>query len=239
MTCICVLGMHRSGTSCLTGIMQKLGVELGDVFTENLHNKRGNRENERIVILNDAVLASNQGAWNNPTVISTWTDEQTQERDLIINELRNTPSGFWGFKDPRTLFTLPFWLDTIEAPRFIGTFRHPHRVALSLNKRDNTPFEQGWALWQTYNQRLMELANKHRFGLADFDLAPEVYLDNTLEKLLALGLDPQLAADGSDFFDSGLLNQTGSDVDQVSLPESVAALYQQLQEYNQNYQPQG
>jgi hypothetical protein len=239
MTCICVLGMHRSGTSCLTGIMQKLGVELGDVYTENLHNKRGNRENGRIVILNDAVLASNQGAWNNPTIISTWTSEQAQERDLIINELSNTSSGFWGFKDPRTLFTLPFWLDTIEDPLFIGTFRHPHRVALSLNKRDDTPFEQGWALWEAYNERLMELANKYHFGLADFDEAPDSYLESTLEKLLALGLDPQLATDGSEFFDSGLRNQASSDVAQINLPGSVTALYKQLQDYNRDYQPQG
>ena len=43
MACICVVGMHRSGTSCLTGIMQRMGIELGEVFTENEFNKKGNR----------------------------------------------------------------------------------------------------------------------------------------------------------------------------------------------------
>ena len=42
---ILMLGMHRSGTSCLTGIMQALGVHLGEVFTESTWNKKGNREN--------------------------------------------------------------------------------------------------------------------------------------------------------------------------------------------------
>ena len=67
---ICVLGMHRSGTSCLTGILQNFGVELGEVFTENPHNKRGNRENSRIVFLNEALLTYNDAAWNKPAVIS-------------------------------------------------------------------------------------------------------------------------------------------------------------------------
>jgi hypothetical protein len=231
--------MHRSGTSCLTGIMQKFGVELGDVFTENLYNKRGNRENERIVILNDAVLASNQGAWNKPVVVSKWTKEQAQERDTIINELRGSTSGFWGFKDPRTLYTLPFWLERLDEPRFIGTFRHPHRVALSLNNRDNTPLEQGWDLWHAYNQQLMKLLEQYGFALTDFDQEPDAYLADTLAKLVALGLDQQLTGDGRKFFDSELRNQTGNDISQVNLPRHVVKLYQQLQDYNRNCQPEG
>jgi hypothetical protein len=112
--------MHRSGTSCLTGIMQGLGVELGEVFTENLYNKRGNRENSRIVILNDAVLNTNKGAWNRPVVVSEWTPEQAHERDSIIRELERRETVHWGFKDTRTLFTLPFWLEIIESPLFIA-----------------------------------------------------------------------------------------------------------------------
>jgi hypothetical protein len=30
--CVCVLGMHRSGTSALTHILQLLGVQIGDDF---------------------------------------------------------------------------------------------------------------------------------------------------------------------------------------------------------------
>jgi hypothetical protein len=235
MSCICVLGMHRSGTSCLTGIMQNFGVELGEVFTDNLHNKRGNRENGRIVILNDVVLATNQGAWNNPVVVSTWTREEAGERDRIIKELEQKPSEHWGFKDTRTLFTLPLWLDAVKNPKFIGTFRHPHRVALSLNNRDGAPLEDSWNLWYQYNQRLMELVRQYGFALVDFDQDPETYLDDTLNKLIALGLDPQHASRAREFFDPELRNQISSNIDNVSLPAPVLDLYDELQAYNRSF----
>ena len=95
MTCIIVLGMHRSGTSCLTGILQGCGVELGEVFTCNPHNQRGNRENARIMILNDAILAHNGGAWNDPVDVQNWTAEHIIERDEIINELASGGAKHW------------------------------------------------------------------------------------------------------------------------------------------------
>lgn len=229
--------MHRSGTSCLTGIMQNFGVELGDVFTESTYNKRGNRENGRIMYLNESLLVLNGGAWNKPVGVTNWTPEQEVERDSIIKELRERTSGHWGFKDPRTLFTLPFWQETIGTPQFIGTFRHPHRVALSLHSRDNMPFEQGWELWHAYNTSLLELAHRHQFALADFDQDPGDYLDDTVHKLIAMGLDPALARQGSEFFDSSLRNQANSSVDDIQLPEHIAGLYQQLRDYNRDYQP--
>ena len=227
MSCICVLGMHRSGTSCLTGIMQGLGVELGEVFTENLHNRRGNRENGRIVFLNDHLLNSHGGAWNNPVVTTSWTAEQAQERDAIVAELSNRGAAYWGFKDPRALFTLPFWLEAIDQPKFIGTFRHPQRVALSLNKRDDSPLEAGWELWRRYNERLLELADEYGFALVDFDADDATYLDSVIRQLVALGLDPDKAEQGRQFFDPALRNQAGAPVD-VELPQAVADLYAEL-----------
>ncbi|MDP7154015.1 MAG: sulfotransferase family protein [Gammaproteobacteria bacterium] len=220
--------MHRSGTSCLTGIMQGLGVELGEVFTENLYNKRGNRENSRIVNLNDAVLNTNKSAWNRPVVVSKWTPEQAHERDSIIQELQGRIAAHWGFKDTRVLFTLPFWLEAIESPLFIGTFRHPHRVALSLRNRDQSPPEDGWELWRIYNERLLELVEQYGIALTDFDQPDELYLSDVLDKLIALGLDPALAARGGEFFDPDLRNQASSSVDGVSLPADVLSVYDEL-----------
>jgi len=227
--------MHRSGTSCLTGIMQNFGIELGEVFTENLHNKRGNRENGRIVLLNDAVLATNKAAWNDPEIVNTWTPEEARERNSIIEELQQKPSLHWGFKDPRALFTLPFWLEAIPNPKFIGTFRHPHRVALSLNKRDDAPFEESWNLWYRYNRRLIELTQQYGFALVDFDQDPEPYLDDTLNKLIALGLDPNPAPRAREFFDPDLRNQAGSDIEGADLPANVLKLYRELQDYHRSF----
>lgn len=231
MGCICVLGMHRSGTSCLTGIMQGLGVELGEVFTENLYNKRGNRESGRIVQLNDAVLNANNASWYQPVVVSNWTPEQARERDAIIRELESRGAENWGFKDTRTLFTLPFWTEAIESPKFIGTYRHPHRVALSLKNRDGAPIEQSLELWRIYNERLLELAAQYSFALTDFDQPDEEYLADVLDKLIALGLNPDLAASGREFFDPALRNQTRAPVADVVLPAEAMKVYERLLNY--------
>jgi hypothetical protein len=239
MTCICVLGMHRSGTSCLTGIMQSFGVELGEVFTENAANKRGNRENSRIVQLNEALLKKNSGAWYRPVIVSKWSWLQTRERKRIISQLQANSAGQWGFKDTRTLFTLDFWLEGIakthEEVSFIGTFRHPHRVALSLNKRDNAPIDQCWELWHTYNTRLYELAQTNNFPLVDFDLPADEYLEDALTKLIQLGLNEDKAAIAREFFDADLRNQAHTPVDTVELPAHVTELYQALQDYNKAF----
>ena len=235
MSCICVVGMHRSGTSCLTGILQSFGVELGEVFTENLHNKRGNRENDRIVQLNEALLNHGGGAWNNPVEINNWPDAAKPERDAIINELTNRSSEHWGFKDPRSLFTLPFWEEAITPLTLIGTIRHPQRVALSLQKRDDSPLEASWELWYAYNRKLLELAKERGFALVDFDQDPDTYLNDTINKLTALGLDSHHASKARDFFDSSLRNQTSNPVDDAALPEHVKGLHQELLDYIQNY----
>ena len=235
IACLCVLGMHRSGTSCLTGIMQNFGVELGEVYTENPANKKGNRENSRIVFLNDAVLIHNQGSWDNPQVAVRWTKEMAHERDSIIKELDARGATHWGFKDTRTLFTLPFWLEAIDKPAFIGTFRHPQRVALSLNKRDGAPLATSLELWCRYNKRLLEVARQFNVALVDFDAAPDDYLNDAIGKLIALGLNAGKEAEARSFFDAGLRNQAASAVTAENLPLEVLELYQELLAYNRHY----
>jgi len=221
--------MHRSGTSCLTGIMQGLGVELGEVYTHNKFNQKGNRENDAIVTLNENLLIANGGSWYEPVVVESWAEDHAQERDEIIADLSNRDAEFWGFKDTRTLFTLPFWLEGIAKPRFIGTFRHPHRVALSLHQRDNTDIPWSWQLWRTYNLRLLEVAEDYGCELIDFDLDDARYLDSVIQQLELIGLDPALAKRGREFFDPALRNQANARVDSVNLPRDVLDVYDRLQ----------
>ena len=44
---VVILGMHRSGTSCLTGSLQDKGLYLGQVSQRGTFNKKGNRERWR------------------------------------------------------------------------------------------------------------------------------------------------------------------------------------------------
>jgi len=235
MTCILVAGMHRSGTSCLTGIMQSMGIELGEVFTENEHNKKGNGENARINRTNDILLGLAGGSWDKPLLVSEWNDAARAERDAIIDEIKTTGSEHWGFKDPRAMFTLPFWLEAEPDMKFIGTYRHPYRTALSLLNRDKTPIEEGLRIWNAYNLRMLELLDQEDFDIVNFDLGQQIYLDDAIAKLIRLGIGSGKSEAARGFFDASLRNQTSEQIDDVELPADIAATYRALNDYFESH----
>ncbi len=153
---ICVLGMHRSGTSCLAGTLEQAGVFLGEVATHNTFNLKGNRENNTIRDLNGGVLGDNGAAWNRPPVQPpVWSDERRAELDEIIRGYAGR--AVWGFKDPRTLLTLEGWLDALPRLECVGTVRHPLAVARSLRSRPRGPeLPEGIRIWAAYNARLWQ-----------------------------------------------------------------------------------
>ncbi len=194
--CILILGMHRSGTSCLAGSLQQQGVYLGEVHEWNPHNLKGNRENPNIMALNEGLLVANHGSWDHPPIQSLqWTAVQAQQRDQLIQALSVQAKQAWGFKDPRTLINLSFWREGLQdryTTQPIGTFRHPLAVAQSLYKRNGTPLEDGLALWYEYNKRLLACWEQQPFPMLSFDVAPEIYSKNFKQACEALSLDLKL-----------------------------------------------
>lgn len=226
---VMVLGMHRSGTSSLTGSLQQLGLYLGEVFTENPFNRKGNRENARIMDLNNAILAHNGGSWDSPPSTLTWTETHSKERDAIIHDFEAEPVAMWGFKDPRVLLTFPFWQESLPHLKLAGTFRHPAKVARSLWNRNHMPLEQGLSLWRSYNLRLLELHRDREFPIISFDTSPEEYLKSIQYVAHYLGLPAtDSAGSGETFFDHSL-RQEHSEVE-LELPSEVIAVYDQLNE---------
>lgn len=223
---VLILGMHRSGTSCLAGVLEDAGVWLGDVKRQSAHNAKGNRENPEVMALNDAVLSGFGAAWNAPPDGAlTWDEHLAETRDQI---LAGYPSDrVWGFKDPRTLFTFDFWHAVLPQVRLVGSLRHPIAVARSLQARNKMPLDQGIALWTAYNQRLHALAQVHDVQILSFDGSPAHYRANVARLIDVLGLTTP--SDQLGFFDEGLRHQTASDAD-IPLPADTATLYAQLQE---------
>ena len=132
---ICVLGMHRSGTSCLCGLLEDLDVFLGNVSRSNRYNKKGNQENRRIVQLNDSILTYNGSTWNSPPKETIKVSEEHIKSIRRIYSEEYAAKPIVGFKDPRTIFTLPAWRKAMPDMLYLGTFRNPYSVALSLKKR--------------------------------------------------------------------------------------------------------
>ncbi len=221
--CIFILGMHRSGTSCLAGIMQAAGVELGEVRRSSTHNPKGNRELPAVWRLNDAILAESGGSWKEPRRSLRWRLEHEHERDRILSGLGR--HSIWGIKDPRLLFTLDFWTAGLSSYRVVAIFRHPVRVAKSLFAREALPQHQALALWSSYNQRLIDLYQRRPFPVVCFDAAAETLRRSCASLLVRLGLGDRVDA-GVAFFEEHLRRHRDSHG--AAETEEAMALYRRL-----------
>ncbi|MGB8275105.1 MAG: sulfotransferase [Alphaproteobacteria bacterium] len=159
---IFVLGMHRSGTSAVTGALAHMGVAAGDNLLPAREgvNDKGFWEQSDAVDLNDAILQrigsfwddfrlSPDGWWRAPELVPL--------RRQLLSILRTEfgKKKLWTLKDPRLCLVLPFWLDAIKElkirPAFVVIFRQPLEVSLSLERRDGIDYEKSILLWLRHN----------------------------------------------------------------------------------------
>ena len=222
---ICVLGMHRSGTSCVTGSLQQAGLFLGDCQTWNPHNIKGNREHQAFVDLNDAVLASNDGAWDNPPKKSVWLPEQLQQAQALLEENFGGPP--LGFKDPRSLLVLDGWKQVFPKIEFVGVVRHPNAVAQSLQNRSDMPSSRALALWYDYNRALLLEYRKKAFPILCFDEDENIFHHKLDQLVSEFGLNSGPA--GKRFYDEKLRTSNSSEQQLgKALPWKVKRLYKRL-----------
>ncbi len=158
--CIVVMGMHRSGTSALMGVLHTLGVELGEnCLNPAEDNPKGFFENKEIVDINEKILRSLNSSWDSPFLLpgEWWRQEHLEEykdeiAGIVERQLKNR--SVFGIKDPRISRLLPLWKIIFEelgiTPYFIIMLRNPMEVAESLKKRDGFTFEKAFLLWMEY-----------------------------------------------------------------------------------------
>ena len=67
-TAVIVLGMHRSGTSALAGLLHELGLAMGPSLMPGRadENEKGFWEHEKIVSIHDRLLAYFGSGWSDP-----------------------------------------------------------------------------------------------------------------------------------------------------------------------------
>ena len=145
---VAVLGMHRSGTSAL-----RIAGAARPVPRSREHEQRAQPEGQprehRGRRLNEDVLRSSGGAWKAPPPDVRWSDDHDERARRLLAD--HAGQAVWGFKDPRTLLTLDGWHTLVPDLERVGIFRHPLRVARSLEQRDGMEREAAVALWRAYN----------------------------------------------------------------------------------------
>ena len=124
--CVIVLGMHRSGTSLLTGSLEAAGLNLGDVNHAAPFNRKGNKENESIRSFHNELLAKNDASWDRPPKRQIRWERPDEERARSLVEPYVRSARTWGFKDPRTIWMVEGWL------RLLPFRAHHRRVPASV-----------------------------------------------------------------------------------------------------------
>lgn len=153
---IIILGMHRSGTSALTGLLHKLGIPIGEDLLPAIpgDNDKGYWEHSDFVKINDAILEKLDSAWDkllhpNEILLESFNDEANEISLKLDNHLSD--SEIFIVKDPRISRILPIWLTAFKksniTPLFCIISRNPLEVADSLYKRDEMFNSNAYLLW--------------------------------------------------------------------------------------------
>ena len=187
-----IVGMHRSGTSCLAGGLEACGLYLGDVSRSNRFNAKGNRELKPAMLLHNRILIANGGSWRDPPGHVSVSREHKEALGKIARQLsEQVPSGL---KDPRLLLLLDTWLMFVDSFALVGTFRHPAAVARSLARRNLMPEQEAYGLWLRYNAELIRWHERYHFPLIEFDLSDaETYCRDVAAVATEMGLQPEMA----------------------------------------------
>ena len=175
---VCIAGMHRSGTSMVARALAACGLDLGaeaELMAATEHNERGHWEHEDFVALADELLARLGGGWDVPPALEEGWAERPELEDFR-GRARDLASRFdgrepWGWKDPRSSLTLPFWRSILPQLRVVVCVRHPVEVARSLTLRGASSQRFGLELWladQTRKERSARSCNAYRVAASGF-----------------------------------------------------------------------
>jgi hypothetical protein len=164
---VIVLGMHRSGTSALGGLINKMGLKTGGPLIQaGEDNKKGFFERIDVVLQDDYLMQRQKVHYSHNTykydalvgIRDVLNDDGSffKEGNRGLAFLNNPDSYPWMLKDPRLCITLRTWLPLLKfIPAILFTYRHPMDVALSMNKREFERYavNKGLRLWYIYNKR--------------------------------------------------------------------------------------
>jgi hypothetical protein len=173
---VIILGMHRSGTSMLGGLMyQGMGLHVGDrLIGSASDNKKGFFERSDVVLQNDEFFTTQSMFFDHATYkynpsqairnvvlskdsryINPSTNGTKFKNGITALEFLNNPKNDpYMLKDPRLCITLRTWLPLLcQQPAILFTYRHPLDVALSLKERHSWyDIERGLKSWYVYNR---------------------------------------------------------------------------------------
>jgi len=177
---IILTGMHRSGTSLIASLLQRLGIDMGQRLIEaDFRNPRGYHEDADFVDLQRQMvqrdLTSDDGGfpdwgWTESEATNASSHAEYRPRAAELLVARGHDGRNWGWKDPRTTLLLDFWNDTSTEvlgcpPQLVLVYRCPWEVADSVQRLADAALlrhpSYGYRIWSFYNRRLLNFYRRH------------------------------------------------------------------------------
>ena len=249
---VIVLGMHRSGTSTTSGLLDNLGLYTGQSkMGGNESNPKGFFENYRFLYFNESLLHDLGVSWHNTVSLPEkwWEKNEVASRKnelKILIDKEFTENKNLLFKDPRLCILLPFYLSVFLElhilPKFVITLREPGQIVKSLMKRDEFTALKACRIYMDH----MLAAEKYTRGYPRIFIGYEEILHDpilAIKKMISnLKLDFVLTTEKelriSDFVDPSLNHAAKINENILCNPETNQ-LYKHLKELEQNSMSEG
>ncbi len=206
---VIVIGMHRSGTTLLTRVIEAFGLCWG-------RNRDEYNEDQDFQALNEQLFEKAGARWDNPGSLTSMLikpafaaeaekllrdgidcigrDFLPEQKVSVCGDRARTAVSSWGWKDPRSTFTLPLWLKLFPEARVVHIMRNGMDVAVSVWKRETSrpegerhphysalcqTLDGCFLLWKKYISRSMSLVGSMDNSI---ELTFEDLLNNTDEE---------------------------------------------------------
>ena len=240
--CLIIIGMHRSGTSFTTSLLQNAGLNIGKTLLgEHKSNPKGHFENEDFCNFHRKILKENYlhpDGWDFKTI--SFQKEYEEEAKTLIAKNAHT---YWGWKEPRTTLFLDFWKQLLPDACFLFIYRNPWEVIDSIYRRNvdnifkNNP-ERAVDAWTFYNETILNFYINNRANSVLYNIKNVINQPETILIELNKRFGFELKFNEKKIFDEEIFNRTiiNQNLQQIFVeqysPEAVK-LYRQLEQLNE------
>ena len=219
------LGMHRSGTSALTGMLHASGLGApNDALGATESNPFGYWESSCLVELSNRLL-HDLGShwsrmfdlpprWSTSPLVAQWISDYLQAFSLVFNENKHLV-----VKDPRLCILLEPLLPCLQSGLmevdYLLILRSPVEVIASLNKSEGIGFNESLKLWidsVLSSERLTRHCRRNIVTFSGLLENPAGILRSCYATWGIANVDNSHLEDASDFVDVGLHRQINENI---------------------------
>ncbi len=231
-----ILGLHRSGSSVLTGCLKILGAGF-----ENTGRASQDVQNE-IISIHEILLKELGCHWDMiGNLPKGWVESQAAEtakerlKGLFQNDF--SKSGLWVLGDHRLCRLMALWMSIFKdwdvTPIFIHMLRHPFEVAQSLKINKGIDLHKGHLLWMVHNRDALSAINDYHRIIITYDqlLADPIATLNSISEKLEITYPVRITQSAQqilEFVRLELKHQHYSQMDHSGPFDHFSRLYEQL-----------